>query len=322
MIDDAVLERMLIDADPAPTPRDAAPDARALATRDRIIRTATAPRRRRARTIGWASGLVAVAASAAVAFTLMMPSGAAIAGTPSPLAFSDSGTVGEIVDAAGEDLAAVPGPAEPERHVRSASWTLSLDDDLITPQFTVLTWNPDLSGRTVMYAGVPYESSDAVANNRAEVRSSGEVTMDLAMAPGEFVTPVPEAPGASREELMAALRAFGMPQSPDAFEVATAITSLIEQWTLTNDQHAELLAIVENTEAVEALGTSTDRLGRPVLGMRMVSADGAASDVLLVSADTGRIVGLETTALRDVGAAPAGAVTGYRMWDLDESVAE
>lgn len=322
MTENAVLERMLSEADPAPTPRDAAPDARALATRDRILRTSTAPSRRRVRAVGWASGLVAAAACAAVAFTLMMPTGAAVAGTPSPLAFGESETVAEIVDAAEVDLAAVPGPAEPERHVRAASWTLSLDDAKITPQFSVLTWNADLSGRVVMYAGVPYESTDAVANNSAEVRSSGEVTMDLVMAPGEFSTPVPEAPGASHDELMAALHAFGMPDSPNAFEVATAITSLIEQWTLTNAQHAELLSIVENTAGVEGLGIATDRLGRSVLGMRMVSGDGDASNVLLVSADTGRIVGLETIALRDVGGAPVGAVTGYRMWGLGEGAAE
>ncbi|WP_454113249.1 hypothetical protein [Microbacterium maritypicum] len=47
MTDNAVLERMLSEADPALTPRDAAPDARALATRDRILRTSLAPRRRR-----------------------------------------------------------------------------------------------------------------------------------------------------------------------------------------------------------------------------------------------------------------------------------
>src|SRR6478736_3429251 len=98
MTENAVLERLLSDADPATTPRDAPPDARALASRDRIIRTGSAPRRRRARTIGWTTGLTAAAASTALAFAVFSPQGAAVAGTPSPLDFDGSKTVAQIVD--------------------------------------------------------------------------------------------------------------------------------------------------------------------------------------------------------------------------------
>lgn len=318
--ENAMLDQALSDADPARTPRDASPDARAIATRDRILRTARVPERRRARTIGWATGLVAATAAVAFIGSLLTPPPSAVADTPTPLTFSGAGTVEEIVDAAGADLAAVAGPAEPERVVRSASWTFSLDEEMIMPQISELTWNPDLSGQIVVYAGVPYEPTDAVSNTQGEVESSGEVTMNLVMAAGEFGTPLPDAPGDTRDDLTSALRAFGMPAEPNAFEVVTAITSLLEQWTLTNPQHAELLAIIEESGGVDALGTSTDRLGRPVVGMRTVSRDDAASNVLLVSGDTGRIVGVETTALQDVGAAPVGAVTGYRMWDLGEEV--
>lgn len=316
--DNAVLERVLSDADPARTPRDAAPDAPAIAMREKILRTTDVTQRTRTRAFAWGSGFVAAAASVVIAMSLLTPPQGAVADTPTPLVFSDAGTVEEIVDAANADLSAAPGPAAPERVVRSASWTFSLDEEKVMPLISELTWNADLSGAVTVYAGVPYEPTDAVSNSRVEVESSGEVTTNLVMAAGEFGTPVPDPPGDTRDDMISALRAFGMPGEPNAFEVVTATTALLEQWTLTNAQHSELLALIEEAGGVDALGTSTDRLGRPVVGMRMISRDGAASDVVLVSAETGRIVGLETTALKDVTAAPVGAVTGYRMWGLDE----
>jgi len=46
------------------------------------------------------------------------------------------------------------------------------------------------------------------------------------------------------------------------------------------------------------------------------------SDDLLVSLDTGRIVGIERTVLKDDGVFPAGAVVDYRMWDIPEEVVQ
>ncbi|MFK3678932.1 hypothetical protein ACI2IP_14470 [Microbacterium sp. NPDC090218] len=322
MTENAVLERMLTDADPAPTPRDAPPDARALATRDRILRSAGAPRRRRARTLGWAGGLTAVAASTALAFAVFSPQGVAVAGTPSPLDFSGSNSVAQIVDDAGTALAASPGPTAPARTVRTASWGFSVDVDTktttVVPQLSTLTWEPDGSGRMTIIAGVPYDPSDAVASNAAEVTSSGNVITDLVMEAGDFETPWNTVPGETRDDMVAMLRAFGMPENPTAFDVETAFTTALDQWTLTDAQHQELLLMLEESGGGDALGTTTDRLGRSVTGVRVTSADGAVSDLVLVSRDTGRIVGVERTVLKADDVFPAGAIISYRMWDLDE----
>lgn len=322
MTQNAVLERMLTDADPASTPRDASPDVRALATRDRILRTARAPRRRRARTLGWAGGLTAVAASAALAFAVLAPQGAAVAGTPSPLDFSGSSTVAQIVDEAGVALANSTGPSIPSRTVRTASWGFSVEVDTktttVVPQLSTLTWEPDGSGRMTIIAGVPYDPEDAVASNGAEVTSSGEVVTDLIMGEGDFETPWKTVPGETGEDMVAMLRAFGMPEDPTAFEVETAMTTALDQWTLTDAQHEELLVLLAETGGGEALGTTTDRLGRPVAGIRVLSPDEAVSDLILVSRETGRIVGIERTVLKDDGVFSAGAIISYRMWDLDE----
>ncbi|WP_431791353.1 hypothetical protein [Microbacterium paraoxydans] len=324
MSDNALLERVLVEADPARTPRDAEPDARAIAARDRIIRSARAPRRRRARTIGWAAGLTAVAASAAVAIGVLLPQGAAVAGAPSPLVFEDAGSLGDTVAAAEADLDVFSPPAEPERSTRTAFWSYNVEVDTeraeVVPQFATFTWEEDLSGEAVAINGEPYAPTDAVANGQAEVKSTGEVASRVVLAPGEFVTPVVDVPGDSAEDVRALLVAFDMPEQPTAFEVVTAITSVFGQWTLTNAQHAELLTLIEESGGAEALGTTNDRLGRPVSGIRVVSADGVVRDDVLVSLDTGRIVGLERTVLKDDGVFPAGAIVDYRMWDIDEEM--
>lgn len=324
--DNAVLERALTDADPARTPRDAHPDARAIATRDRIIRSSRAPERRRARTFGWAAGLTAVVASTALAIGVLMPQGAAVAGTPAPLSFEGSASLAETVATADADLSVFSEPVTPMRTVRTASWSFSVDVDAghaeVVPQLATFAWSEDLSGESVVINGVAYDPGDAVANQNAEVVSSGEVAARIVYAPGEFETPVVAIPGESSSDVRALLEAFGLPSDPTAFDVMTSITSVFGQWTLTNAQHAELLALLEEAGGAQALGTSTDRLGRPVAGIRVIAPDGVVSDDVLVSLDTGRIVGVERTVLVDDGIVAPGSITDYRMWDLDEEMVE
>lgn len=326
MTESSVLERMLVEADPARTPRDARPDAAALIARDRIIRKSAAPRPRVPVAARWATGLASAAAVAVVAVTVLVPHGGAVAGTPRPLDFDDGASVSEILDAAGADLSSSTGPAEATRSVTSATWAFHFDGDadesVVVPELSTLTWNPDLSGRMTIIAGEPYDPDDAAANAGAEVSSTGEVTSELVMEAGQFNTPVVHLPGDSREELLSALTAFGLPAEPTAFEVVSSATSILEQWTLTNTQEAQLLAVLAEAEGAQALGSGTDRLGRPVAGLRVRSADGAAADILLISRDTGRIVGVERTSLIDEGVIDAGAIISYRMWDVEKGLIE
>lgn len=322
--DGAVLERALMEADPARTPRDAAPDARALATRDRILRKSRSTRRTHSRAVGWASGAIAVGASAIFAVAMLLPQATASAGTPTPLAFEGSSTIAEIVETAEEDLVAIAGPATPLRLVHAASWGFSVDvvdeNTQVTPQLSELTWNPDGSGRMTIVRGVPYDPTDALANNSAEVSSSGDVVSDLIMAPGDFEPPWGEIPGESRADVIALLTAFGMPENPTAFDIEAALTSTFDMWTLTNAQHREILSLLEATGEGVALGDSTDRLGRPVAGIQFLAPDGGAKDVVLVSLETGRIVGVERTAIKADEVFPVGAIISYRMWDVESEV--
>jgi len=322
MITDEELDRLLHDASPARTPRDAKPDAEAMAMLRRIMATDPHPHRVRNRLIGLVGAAAVVIAATVVGVSVLAPAGQAVAATPHPLAFDGSGTVRDTVSSAQSALAAVPGPDAPERFVRSATWSFNVDVDRaaarIVPQLVTLRWEADQSGEVTIVDAEAYDPSDAAANAASEVTSSGTVSMDLDMAPGDFATPVAAEPGESTDELLAVLRAFGMPDKPSAFEMVTAISSLLEQWTLTNTQQAELLGLLADTDGAVALGASTDRLGRPVTGLRVTSGDSAASDVVLISLDTGRIVGFERTNLLPDDILPEGAVIGYRLFDVDE----
>jgi hypothetical protein len=255
---------------------------------------------------------------------MLLPQETATAGTPTPLTFEGSRTVAEIVDAADEDLVAVDGPAAPLRTVHAASWGFTVDvvdeNTEVVPKLSQLTWNPDGSGRMTIVRGVPYDPTDAMAHNRAEVSSSGDVVSDLIMAPGEFEPPWSEIPGDSREEVLALLTAFGMPAQPTAFDIESAFTSAFDMWTLTNAQHREILSLLEATGDGVALGDTTDRLGRPVAGIQFLTPDKGAKDVVLVSLETGRIVGVERTAIEADEVFPVGAIISYRMWDVEGEV--
>lgn len=322
--DSALLERVLTQADPARTPRDAKPDATAALTRERIIRTAATRRPRRRRAFGWVSAVAMAAAATVVAVAVLAPQGAAVAGSPAPLDFSEGAGTTETLSTAQATLVATAGPEVPERVVRSATWGLDINGNTgattVVPQLNILRWEPDLSGRMISVRGVAYDPTDASANIGAEISSSGEVVVDLPMEPGQFTTPVPEVFGDTRDDVEAALTAFGMPSDPAGSDVVAAATSVLEQWTLTNAQESQVLEVLADSDGVEALGTTTDRLGREVAGLRVITPDGAASDVVLLSLDTGRIVGVERTNLIANDLIAGGAIMSYTMWDVDEEL--
>lgn len=324
MGDHALLDRVLTEADPARTPRDAHPDAAALRMRDRIIRDSRAPRRSRAVAVGWASGLATAAAAAVVAVAVLVPQGDAVAEGLDPLDFTSAMSTAATVETAQEALASGDGPVVPERLVRSASWAFTIDGSTgeteVVPQLTVLEWEADLSGHMTSVLGVPYDPADATANMGAEVSSSGQVSVDLPIEPGQFATAVPEPFGNSERDVEVALSAFGMPADPTGAELLTAMTTMLQQWTLTDQQQSQMLGILEATGDAQGLGSTVDRLGRPATGLRVVSDDGTASDVVLISADTGRIIGIERTNLENTDLIDAGAVVSYTLWDVDESL--
>ncbi|MHC9044296.1 hypothetical protein ACYX8G_06940 [Microbacterium saperdae] len=320
MPENASLETMLRAAAPARTAADAKPNAAALLARDRILRTDQRPQRRgRTMVIGWASGLALATASVIVAAVVMMPQTTARAGA----ALSSSAlspTVAEVVEDAHAELAASPGPVEPRRFVKTASWNFSVDAGTgelrVFTQLSTISWEADGSGHVVIVNSAEQDPNDAEWYSHSQIPTSGS-TEEFPMLPGEFLTPVTDPPGESLAAMREALDALQLPRDASAFEVVTAITTLLGQWTLTNAQHAALLTIIEEAGDVGIVPVTNDRLGRPVTGLRVLSADGAVSDVVFVSTDTGRIVGLERNVIKGDDLLPAGAIMGYQLWDLE-----
>ena len=325
MTERALLDQLLMDADPARTPRDAKPDAEALAIRDRIISGEIKPKRDRAAGVRWATAVAAFVVVAGVAvFAAFSSQGQAVAGTPDPLTFTGSASVEQIVGDAHVALAATAGPPEPLRFVRTASWGYAIDmsmgESKIVPQLSTLSWEADQSGRMTIVDGEPYDPDDAAANVKAEVSSSGQVVTDLIMEPGQFGSPIPDPPGSSAEDMRAMLTALGVPADPSAGELMRGISDAVNQWTLTNEQEGHLLDLLASTEGATALGETKDRLGRPVAGISVSSPNLAATEVVLISLETGRIVGMETTSVKGDDVLPKGAIVAYRLWDMTEEM--
>ena len=318
LVDDETLTRLLVEANPARTPPDAQPDAEIRRIRAQLMAPARVRRRARGARLAWGSALVAAAAAVAFVVGVLVPNGPAVAVTPAPLIFADAGSAAQIVDRAATALSERQGPQTPTRTVETVSWSLAVDVDeqhmAVVPQFSRLTWNEDLSGHLTIIEGKPYWPSDAPAGS-VEAVIGDEVLVDSAFEPGQYTTPVVAPPGDSLEEVTAMLAAFGMPDDPTAGDVMIALYTALDQWTLTDEQQRQLLGYLVSRDGVEAVGSTTDRLGRAVDAIRVVASRGV-SDTVLISQQTGRIVGIETQQLEGDGIIPAGAVVSYRLWDL------
>lgn len=315
-MNDDDLTRRLRESNPARTPMHERPDEAALGMRDRIMGVPARTRPRAIPRVMWAAAAaIVVLAVAAVSF--LVPQAPAAAVTPAPITFTDGKTMDEVVEMAQRKLSATGTPHEPTRFARSESWGLSVDVDEqrseIIPQVMTLEWNPDLSGRMTVVAGEPYwpGGSDPSSDASAE---PGDVLSQMDFRVGEFGTPVVDPPGAAREDMIAMLTAFGMPDDPTASDVIQAMTGVFEQWTLTNEQHARILSILVKAGGLTVLGTGTDRAGRSVVGLDAASIYPGVRDMVLISTETGRIVGVESKRVTPDGIVPAGAVISYRMW--------
>ncbi|PPF41871.1 hypothetical protein C5B85_18290 [Pseudoclavibacter sp. AY1F1] len=253
---------------------------------------------------------------------MMTPTNTAAARTPPPLEFQPTElTHQEVRTMLFEKLTANPAVTEAQRYARSVGWYLQYtegDEDTstaISPQVAELSWGEDRSGRFTLTAGVPYKSVEAPQLVPEDAPAPGTVIVDEIYAAGEYDVPTSTTlPGDSPAQLREALEEYGGTPQASGFEVIEAISGLLAVWTLTDRQHGALLEILLSQPDVRVYGTTTDRAGRPVIGIAADSTSGNR-DVLLISTETGRVVGLETLRTTDWGDIPAGATTAYTIWE-------
>jgi hypothetical protein len=328
MIADDELGVILRSADPATTPAGQPLTLAQLELRDRITagRRPSDPVRGRAPRRVWALVLTPLAALTVVAIFVLsiLPSAPATAQTPRPLALTNvSATAEEVVAMARQRLLrSAPEPAV--RSVSSTGWYLAIDQSAsgertatINPQVTRITWDADRSGRILVVAGEPYLADGGdPAPYASDAPPAGTVLQDMVFAAGEMQVPPVEPTGGSVDEVRALLEGLGMPPEADAGSIMDAISSAFSWWTLSDAQHAGLLELLADRGGLEVLGAGEDRVGRPVTA---VTADSAAHpdirNILLISADTGRIVGMESVRVTADGDIPAGSVIAYTSWE-------
>jgi hypothetical protein len=326
-MDDEELGRLISAANPARTPLDAPPDA-ALLTR---IMTQRPPRPRPVvQRFAWlvapltALAVAVVAVVASVAGGMFSP--AAAYGPPQLEWKPTQQTPAEVVEMAHQRLSTSVAQT-PHRASTTTSWSLSVNDagepeeaTTISPLVTSLAWQEDLSGERVVTAGIPYAigggepTSDAV--------KPGTVIDDASFSAGEFPALAPDAGSLDYAGFGDFVAAYApLDEGTKAGDAMLAISDVMSEWTLTNEQHRALLDVLFRYDGLQVEGTTTDRLGRAVIGLRSdAEFRPGESTTLLISADTGRIVGMEITVTGEDANAPVpvDTVTYYALWEDSE----
>lgn len=337
MSDDA-LARALRDLDPARTPVDAPiPLDAERRLREILGREAPAPRRRGRR---WTL-TTAVAACAAVVLAVVVgivwsPAPSASATTPEPLEYRPvSSSVADVVDTAQMRLDANAGPTSSERRSLTLGWYFSatLDDDtddtVFRREWVETRWNPDLSGSVVTtVADATNAAGDTVPTGDA---TPGSLVSELPFIRGQYRPITVDPPQATPDAMEAIVRgatgdgttddtAVSTPAPLTADSVIIGARRLMSDWTLTDDQQSALLALFSEASGASVLGETEDRLGRPAVAIAGSTTVPPHHELaLLISTETGRILGIEDVLLEDDAdiPLPAGAVVEYILWDAD-----
>ncbi|SDP09618.1 hypothetical protein SAMN04487788_2067 [Microbacterium testaceum StLB037] len=329
-MNDDDLARALRRLDPAQTTLDAPiPLAAERRARD-FARTAPRARRRPVYAAWGSAAAVVVLVLAIVTGVLWMPSSPASALTPQPLAFTSiSEDASEVIAQAQQRLTDGCGPSSPERRSLSLGWYFSGSPDeaeatVFRREWIDVQWNENLSGSVVTTAA---EATNAAGDTvPAGEPTPGTVVGDLHFVQNQFSPLSPTAPESTVEAMRAlVLTSTGAGDQLTAGDAMLGARALLGEWTLTGPQQAALLEVVAQAPGLRVVGSAFDRLGRPVVGLAAVPSGLTTSEAtLLLSADTGRIVGFESELLADNPnlKLPAGSITDYTLWDVSDRKAD
>lgn len=319
---DDEIDRLFRAANPAAKSADQL-SAQAIAVRESIIRGTYMPTRERRR---WAWGRFAVALAAIVTIVIVatnvLAPKQAIALTPPPLEYTNPQPLPAAVQEAKVRLES-SAPVKQERRVSSLVWGWSIDmaKERVesVPQVITFEWTPETGSRSTIVAGEPYWP-DGVRPEGIEKSpyEPGDTITELVTGPEDLKIPaeVVNLNDGSRESVDKALTSLGATPSSSSGEVLVVIGRLLSYWTLTNGQHAELIDRLIAAGGVTVMGDSTDRLGRDVVGLRVTDPATDYQDTVLISRDTGRIVGMENELTVAQDFIPEGVV-GYTLWDVE-----
>ncbi|MBD8023450.1 hypothetical protein [Microbacterium gallinarum] len=331
-MNDDELERLLRGSSPASTPTDVGLSATHRAILERIVAEPVGRMLSPARlTLMVTAPLAAVLAIFVVVISVFQPFAPAPAAAfgPPPLEYQPtSGSAEEAIHLAQGRLEQQTSVTEPLRQAVSTAWNLTIAEDgqadrtvVISPSVTELEWAEDLSGWLKVVAGEPFfaDGSDVAVVATDEAIEAGTVLDERTFAPGEFPAQIPDAASLEPAALDDLLAAFA-PDRSLAGDAFLAMHAVLNEWTLTNAQHSALLRGLSEYDDITILGTTIDRAGREVVGLEAPTSRLGQAAVLLVSASTGRIVGLENSVTSDDNSleVPEGTVVSYTLWKDEE----
>ncbi len=328
---DDELARRIRAADPAAgVPDDwRASDDLALARIKRRIADEKSARQARRR--AWTKRLIpaAVAASLVIVAVVVLPFGHAphaAADGPPPLRFSEiDSTVDEVVHDARSRLAEDgSGVTVPLREALSLGWYAGYAPDgaegppVVVPEVREFRWSADGSGELRVTAGVPFVV-EGTEHTPRPAPTPGTLLHEHTFEPGEFVPRDAAEPSNDSVLLRPMIAAFANGDATrGAGDQMMGIEGMLLTWTLPNAHHAAMLDIIAEDGDVEVLGETVDRTGEPAIGLHATSASSPNTDViLLISTETGRIVGIEQTYTGQGEAlpVPTGTVLSYTAWE-------
>ncbi|WP_374976669.1 hypothetical protein ACEYYH_02235 [Microbacterium trichothecenolyticum] len=240
---------------------------------------------------------------------------------PPPLPFTplDESLAEVVKDAQARLEEDATGVGSADRESASNGWFAQISgnatEDALTaiePQNRRVAWSEDLSGHETVTAGMPYlPDGTPVAD---PTPAPGSILWETTYEAGEFPAPFRGVP-ADDPTMLAPLLTGDAGGPADAIN---GITALLNAWTVPNATHAAFLDLITGAGEMTVEGTTTDRAGRPAIGLRATSDTTPWFDVIvLMSADSGRIIGVEEiyTGFKDQLAIPPGTVTSYTIWE-------
>ncbi|QTV79159.1 hypothetical protein [Microbacterium sp. NIBRBAC000506063] len=241
----------------------------------------------------------------------------------------------DAVDDALRSLERSDGLDEPQRESHSIGWYFHVDVEgerasrtAISPEEVHFTWNEDLSARIRVVAGTPSRADDPALALPSDAPRAGEVLRDEVFAPGEYDPLLPDPPGRTPAELEEFLQPIALGGLSSGFALFDAIDTAFQAWSLTNEQQGSLLELIDDASGVTVLGAGLDRAGRPVIGLSTTHPDVAQERHILVSQETGRIIGFEIYMVEGDDYFPGNAVISYTLYegrtreeDLDHRIA-
>ncbi|MFG2137610.1 CU044_5270 family protein [Streptomyces sp. NPDC048650] len=231
-----------------------------------------------------------------------------------------------------QDRARTAGPTDgPHRGSHVQSWNLSMQPGpgpvppVTAPEERMTRWRADGSGSELVVATDPRHPGRPVIDGtggRWHAVHGGKVLHRRtypALPTGRRDLAARTAPPADPQALRRRLAARYGGTGGGTPHLLTALSSLLQQWTLGPREAAAVVRVLADADGLRPVGTVRDRLGRRGQAYVYDGPDGgmdATRQMVILDPRTGRLMGTETTFTRDLPGfrITSGEVLSYEVW--------